>query len=134
MVKPKLSKLELQIQEAQWAREFASIRDIQQTFLEKHRPANTTIQTTVYRLKRKNAVRRVKKIGNFHVFEGALRRDGAQGRLADDLLALCGGRTQPAMAGRSDSGRLTLEDVRDAEKTIGQLDKARDKDRKSEAT
>lgn len=132
MGKPKLTKLELQIMEALWAREFASIRDIQETFPEKHRPAYTTIQTTVYRLERKSAVRRVKKIGNFHVFQAALTRDEAQGRLVDELLALFGGRTQPVMARLIESGRLTLEDVREAEKSIRQLDK--DKDRKDKAS
>lgn len=131
MAKPKLTKFELQIMEALWAREFASIRDIQETFPEKNRPAYTTIQTTVYRLERKNAVRRVKKIGNFHVFEAALTRDEAQGRLVDELLALFGGRTQPVIARLIESGRLTLENVRDAEKIIRQLDKdkGRDKDK-----
>jgi BlaI family transcriptional regulator, penicillinase repressor len=132
MAKPKLTKLELQIMEVLWRREFASIRDIQETFPEKQRPAYTTIQTTVYRLEKKNAVRRVKKIGNFHVFEAALSRGEAQGRLVDELLALFGGRTQPVMARLIESGRLTLEDVRDAEKTIRQLD--RDKDRKDKST
>lgn len=134
MAKPKLTKLELQIMETLWARDFASIRDIQETFPEKRRPAYTTIQTTVYRLERKNAVRRVKKIGNFHVFEAALSRDEAQRRLVDELLALFGGRTQPVMARLIESGRLTLEDVRDAEKTIRQLGKDRDKDGKDKAT
>jgi BlaI family transcriptional regulator, penicillinase repressor len=129
MTKPKLTKHELQIMEALWTRDSASIRDIQETFPETHRPAYTTIQTIVYRLERKNAVRRVKKIGNFHVFEAALSRNEAQGRLVDELLALFGGTTQPVMAHLIESGRLTLQDVRDAEKTIRQLDRDRDKDR-----
>src|SRR5882762_6987448 len=123
MAEPKLTKLELQIMEALWTQGQASIRDIQETFPEKHRPAYTTIQTTVYRLEGKKAVRRVKKVGNFHIFEAAVSRDAAQRRLIDDLLALFGGRTQPVMARLIESGRLTLADVKEAEKTLRNLAK-----------
>jgi BlaI family penicillinase repressor len=123
MGEPKLTKLELQIMEALWTREYASIREIQETFPEKDRPAYTTIQTTVYRLERKKAVRRVKKVGNFHVFEAVLTRDAAQRRLVDDLVALFGGRTQPVMARLIESGRLTLQDVKEAEKTLRELER-----------
>ena len=123
MPQPKLTKLELQIMEALWTREYASIREVQETFPEKNRPAYTTIQTTVYRLEGKKAVRRVKKVGNFHVFEAALTRNAAQRRLVDDLLALFGGRTQPVMARLIESGRLTLLDVKEAEKTLRKLER-----------
>ena len=121
MTTPKLSKLELRIMDALWTHAQASIREIQETFPEKTRPAYTTIQTTVYRLEAKRAVRRVKKVGNFHVFEAAVSRDTAQRRLIDDLLALFGGRTQPVMAHLIESGRLTLADVKEAEKTLRRL-------------
>jgi BlaI family penicillinase repressor len=121
MAKPKLTKLELQILEVLWTRDSASIREIQETFPEKERPAYTTIQTTVYRLEGKKAVRRVKKVGNFHVFEAAVSRDAAQRKLVDDLLALFGGSTQPVMAHLIESGKLTLEDVKEAEKTLRKL-------------
>ena len=101
--------------------EQASIREIQEAFPEKVRPAYTTIQTTVYRLEAKKAVRRVKKVGNFHVFEAAVSRNAAQRKLIDDLLALFGGRTQPVMAHLIESGKLTLEDVKEAEKTLRKL-------------
>jgi BlaI family transcriptional regulator, penicillinase repressor len=123
MGEPKLTKLELQIMEALWTREYASIREIQETFPDKDRPAYTTVQTTVYRLERKRAVRRVKKVGNFHVFEAALTRNAAQRRLVDDLVALFGGRTQPVMARLIESGRLTLQDVKEAEKTLRKLER-----------
>ena len=123
MGEPKLTKLELQIMEALWTRAHASIREIQETFPEKDRPAYTTIQTTVYRLERKKAVRRVKKVGNFHVFEAAVTRNAAQRRLVDDLVALFGGRTQPVMAHLIESGKLTREDVKEAEKTLRKLEK-----------
>ena len=120
---PKLTKLELQIMEALWTRGEASIREIQEYFPEKKRPAYTTIQTTVYRLEAKKAVRRVKKVGNFHVFEAAVSRNAAQRRLIDDLLALFGGRTQPVMAHLIESGKLTLEDVKEAESLLRQLER-----------
>ena len=128
MIPRKLTKLELQIMEALWTRGTASIRAIQEAFPEKNRPAYTTIQTTVYRLEAKNALRRVKKVGNFHVFEAAISRSSAQKRLIDDLLALFGGRTQPVMAHLIESGKLTLEDVKEAEKTLRQLER-KDKSR-----
>jgi predicted transcriptional regulator len=121
MAEPKLTKLELQIMEVLWCQGKASIREIQETFPEKGRPAYTTIQTTVYRLEAKNAVRRVKKVGNFHIFEAAVSRNAAQRKLIDDLLALFGGRTQPVMAHLIESGKLTLEDVKEAEKTLRKL-------------
>ena len=123
MAQPKLTKLELQIMDALWTRGTASIREIQEAFPERDRPAYTTIQTTVYRLEAKKALRRVKKVGNFHIFEAAVSRDSAQRRLIDDLLALFGGRTQPVMAHLIESGKLSLEDVKDAEKTLRKLSK-----------
>jgi BlaI family penicillinase repressor len=121
MAEPKLSKLELQIMETLWTCNRASIREIQENFPEKDRPAYTTIQTTVYRLESKGAVRRIKKIGNFHIFEAAVSRDMAQRKLIDDLIALFGGRTQPVMAHLIESGKLTLTDVKEAEKTLRRL-------------
>lgn len=123
MAHPKLARLELQIMESLWTRGSASIREIQEDFPEKERPAYTTIQTTVYRLEAKKAVRRVRKVGNFHIFEAAVSRNAAQRRLIDDLLALFGGRTQPVMAHLIESGKLTLDDVREAEKTLRKLER-----------
>ena len=123
MAEPKLSKLEFQIMEALWTQGEASIREIQETFPAKRRPAYTTIQTTVYRMEAKNIVRRVKKVGNFHIFAAAVSRSAAQRRLIDDLLALFGGRTQPVMAHLIESGKLTLEDVKEAEKALRQMER-----------
>jgi predicted transcriptional regulator len=123
MAKPKLTKLELRIMDALWIRGSASIREIQETFPEKNRPAYTTIQTTVYRLEAKKAVRRVRKVGNFHIFEAAISRNSAQRRLVDDLLALFGGRTQPVMAHLIESGKLTQEDVKEAQKLLRKLER-----------
>jgi BlaI family penicillinase repressor len=123
VAEPKLSKLEFQIMEALWTQGEASIREIQETFPAKRRPAYTTIQTTVYRMEAKNIVRRVKKVGNFHIFAAAVSRNAAQRRLIDDLLALFGGRTQPVMAHLIESGKLTLEDVKEAEKALRQMEK-----------
>jgi BlaI family transcriptional regulator, penicillinase repressor len=126
MAAPKLSKLEFQIMEALWARGDSSIREIQDAFPEKRKPAYTTIQTTVYRLEAKDVVRRVRKVGNFHIFAAAISRDAAQRRLIDDLLALFGGRTQPVMAHLVESGKLSLEDVKQAEKALRKLSKKED--------
>jgi predicted transcriptional regulator len=121
MAQPRLSKLELQIMEVLWERGVVSIREIQEAFPEKNRPAYTTVQTTVYRLESKKAVRRVKKISNAHMFEAVVSRGAAHRRLLDELLALFGGRTQPVMAHLIESGRLTLEDVEEARKTLQRL-------------
>jgi BlaI family penicillinase repressor len=123
MAKPKLSKLELKIMETLWTRGEVSIREIQEAFPEKDRPAYTTVQTTVYRLEGKKAVRRVRKVGNFHIFAAAVTRDAAQRRLVDDLLALFSGRTQPVMMHLIESGKLTLEDVKEAEKMLQRLER-----------
>ena len=117
----RLSKLELQIMEVLWGQNGASIREIQESFPAKNRPAYTTVQTTVYRLETKKAVRRVKKVGNFHIFEATVLREVVQRKLADDLLALFGGRTQPVMAHLIESGKLTLADIKEAEKTLRQF-------------
>ena len=118
---PKLTKLELQIMEALWSHGASSVREIQERFPEKHRPAYTTVQTMVYRLEGKKAIRRVKKIGNAHIFEALISRSAAQRRLIDELLSFFGGRTQPVMAHLIESGRLTLEDVQEAEHTLRKL-------------
>jgi len=124
MTQPKLSKLELQVMEILWTRGACSIREIQETFPEPKRPAYTTVQTTVYRLlDGKKAVKIVRRIGNANVFDAAFTRDDAGRRLMDDALALFGGRTKPAMAHLIESGKLTLEDLKEAEEAIRKLAK-----------
>ena len=122
MTQPKLTKLELQILEVLWTQGKASIREIQEAFPEP-RPAYTTIQTTVYRLEGKRAVRRVRKISNAHIFEPTVARDVARHRLLDEILSFFGGRAQPMMAQLAEAGKLTLDDVRELEKTIKNLEK-----------
>jgi BlaI family penicillinase repressor len=117
----KLSKLEFQIMEALWSRGDLSIREIQETFPVKRVPAYTTIQTTVYRMEAKEIVRRVKKVGNFHIFAAAISREAAQRRLIDDLLGFFGGSSQPVMAHLIESGKLSLEDVKEAEKALQKM-------------
>jgi BlaI family penicillinase repressor len=119
MIQPRLTKLELQILEVFWTYGKASIREIQEAFPEP-RPAYTTIQTTVYRLEGKKAVRRVRKISNAHIFEPIVPRDVARHRLLDEILSFFGGRAQPMMAQLAEAGKLTLEDVRQLEKAIEQ--------------
>ena len=121
MAQPRLTRLELQIMEALWDAGPSSVREIQERFPERDRPAYTTVQTTVYRLEAKKAIRRVKKIGNAHIFEPVISRNAAQRRLIDELLGFFGGRTQPVVAHLIESGKLTLEDVQDAERTLRKL-------------
>ena len=123
MATPKFTKLELRIMQALWDKGNLSIREIQESFPARDRPSYTTVQTTVYRLESKSAVKRVKKISNAHIFEAVVSRKSAQRRLIDDLLALFGGRTQPVMSHLIESGKLTLEDVKEAEKALRKLDK-----------
>jgi BlaI family transcriptional regulator, penicillinase repressor len=123
MALPKLAKLELQIMEALWNLGPVSIREIQEAFPEGRQPAYTTIQTTIYRMEEKGAVRRVKKIGNAHIFEPLVTRDAARGRLIDELLSLFGGRTHPVMAHLIESGKLTLDDIHEAEQALRKLSK-----------
>jgi BlaI family transcriptional regulator, penicillinase repressor len=121
---PRLTKLELQILEALWAHGKACVREIQEEFPEP-RPAYTTIQTTVNRLEGKKAVRRLRKIGNAYIYEPAVPRDLARSRFLDEILSFFGGRAQPMMAQLAEAGKLTLDDVRELEKTIRQLDAER---------
>lgn len=123
MALPKLTKLELQIMEALWSRGALSIREIQEAFPAKGRPAYSTVQTTVYRLEGKKALRRARKISNAHIFEAVVGRDAARGKLIDDLLSLFGGRTQPVMAHLAESGKLTLKDVQETEELLRKLAK-----------
>jgi BlaI family penicillinase repressor len=132
MTHPKLSKLELQILEALWAHGKASVREIQEAFPEP-RPAYTTIQTTVYRLEGKKAVRRVRKIGNAHIFEPIVARDVTRHRMLDEILRFFGGRAQPMMAQLAEAGKLTLDDVRELERTIKNLDPQQKPQRKGKS-
>src|ERR1035438_4102346 len=120
MASSKLTKLELQIMEAFWTRGACSVREVQEAFPEP-RPAYTTIQTTVYRLERKKALRLVKRISNANIFEAAISRNDAQRRVIDELLALFGGRGKPVMAHLVESGSLSLDDVKEAEKELRKL-------------
>jgi BlaI family penicillinase repressor len=118
MARPKLGKLELQIMDALWTKGPCSVREIQESFPARKRPAYTTVQTTVYRMEVKKALRRVKKIATALIFEAAVSRDAVERRLIDELLGLFGGRGRPIMAHLIESGNLTLEDVREAEKLL----------------
>lgn len=119
-------KLELRILEALWERGPCSVREVQEAFSGRKRPAYTTVQTIMYRLEAKNALRRVRKIGNAHIFEALVTRDVAHRRLIDNLLGLFGGRAQPVMAHLIESGKLTRKDLKEAE---GIFDTLPDQDR-----
>lgn len=122
MAPPRLSRLELQIMEALWSSSGPlSVREVQEQFPARGRPAYTTIQTTIGRLETKKAVSKVRKIGNAHIYAAAISRNSAQRRLVDDLLALFGGRSQPVMTHLIESGKLSLEDVQRAEALVRAL-------------
>ena len=118
MLKPKLTKLELQVLEAFWQQGACSVREVQETFPETARPAYTTVQTVIYRLERKKALRCVKRISNANIFEAVISRQDAQRRFVDELLAVFGGRAKLVMAHLVESGDLTLDDVKEAEKAL----------------
>src|ERR1700704_1607466 len=118
----KLTRLELEVMGAVWALGSASVREIQEQLPEQKRPAYTTVQTIIYRLEEKGAVRRVKKIGNAHIFEAVVTRKAAHSRLIDELLHVFGGSPRSLMAQLVETGQLTLRDIRDLENTLGQLE------------
>ena len=115
---PKLSKLEFKIMETLWGKQECSIREIQEAFPVQKRPAYTTVQTTVYRMEAKKFVLRVRKVGNFHLFAPAVSRAAAQRRLIDDILALFGGKGQSVIAHLIETDKLSLDDVKEAEKLL----------------
>lgn len=121
MASPKLSKLEMRVMEALWTNGPSSIREIHDVFPKKGKPAYTTVQTMVYRLEAKGAVRRAKKISNANIFEATVTRAAAHSRWIDDVLALFGGRSQPVMAHLIETGKLTLDDIKEAEKLLREL-------------
>jgi BlaI family penicillinase repressor len=123
MTGARLTKFEIQIMETLWRQGEASIREMQEAFAEKKRPGYTTIQKMVYRMETKKVLRRVRKVGNFHMFAATVSRDAAQRRLVDDLLAIFGGDSRPVVAHLIGAGKLTLEDVEYAEKTLKELKK-----------
>jgi predicted transcriptional regulator len=123
MAKPKVSRFELELLEQLWKLGPASVREVQEALPEKDRPAYTTVQTMIYRLEEKGAVRRVKKIGNAHVFETAVTRKAVYRRLVDDVLEWFGGSASPLVSHLAESGKLSLADVREAERILAKLEK-----------
>ena len=118
---PKLTKLDLRIMETLWNRGMCSVRELHEAFPEASRPAFTTVQTIVYRLEAKKALRRVKRISNANIFEAVISRTAAQNRLVDELLSLFGGRSKPVLARLVESGKVTLDDIKEAEQTLRKL-------------
>ena len=123
MPKPKVTRFELELLEQLWKLGTASVREIQEGLPEKDRPAYTTVQTMIYRLEEKGAVRRIKKIGNAHIFEPVYTRKAIYRRLLDDVLDLFGGTAAPMMSHLAESGKLSLADVREAERILAKLEK-----------
>lgn len=123
MARTSLTKPELQIMEVLWTRGVCSIREIHEALPPKGRPAFTTVQTVVYRLERKRALRCVKRISKANIVEAVISREDAQATLVDELLSLFGGRPKPVMARLVESGKLTLDDIREAEDALKQFTK-----------
>jgi BlaI family penicillinase repressor len=117
----RLTKFEMQIMDAVWTRGEASIREMQEAFPAKKRPGYTTIQKMVYRMETKNVLRRVRKVGNFHLFAPTVSRESVERKLIDDLLAIFGGQSRPVIAHLIGAKKLTLEDVEFAEATLRQI-------------
>ena len=120
---PKLTRLELRIMETLWNRGASSVRELHEALPADDRPAFTTVQTIVYRLEAKKALRRVKRISNANIFDAVVSRTAAQNRLVDDLLSLFGGRTKPVLSRLVESGKLTLDDIKEAERALRKLDR-----------
>jgi BlaI family penicillinase repressor len=128
---PRLSKLELEIMETLWSAGALSIRDIQEALPAGKRPAYTTVQTMVYRLEEKGALKRIDKVSNAHIFDALITRNETRGRLIDEFLGLFGGRTQPVMAHLVETGKLTMEDVKQAEQLITEMRKTKKREERS---
>lgn len=124
MAKIRITRFELELMEQLWKLGTASVREIQESLPEKNRPAYTTVQTMIYRLEEKKALRRIKKIGNAHVFEPLITRKAVYRRLIDDLLELFGGSAAPVMAHLVESGKLSLAEVRAAEEALARKEKS----------
>lgn len=129
----RLTRLELEVMGAVWALGSASVREIQEQLPEEKRAAYTTVQTIIYRLEEKGAVRRVKKIGNAHIFEAVITRKAAHGRLLDELLHVFGGSPRSLMAQLVETGKVTLEDIKVLESTLNELEAGKDSSRRKEA-
>ena len=121
MATPKLSKLELKVMESLWEHGPSSVREVKESFPKAYSPAYTTVQTVLYRLEAKQAVRRTKKIGNAHIFEAVFSKQAVHRRVVDDLLSVFGGRALPLVSHLIESGQLTLEDIEAARKTLREL-------------
>jgi len=131
----KLTRFEMEIMEAVWEVGSGSVREIQEALTPENRPAYTTVQTIIYRLEEKGAVRRVKKIGNAHIFEAVISRQTAKQKIVNELLDLFGGSARPLMAHLAEAGKLSLEDIREMEAMLTELDsktkrKAKERDSK----
>ena len=127
-IQPKLSALELRIMNELWTRGALSIREVHEAVVKKDRPAYTTVQTMIYRLEAKGALRRTRKIGNAHVFEATTTRASVQTRLLKELLGLFGGSARPVMAHLVEMGKISKEDIDDAQKLLREHSSRSDKD------
>jgi BlaI family transcriptional regulator, penicillinase repressor len=112
MKEPRLSKAETRILEQCWKLGTASVREVLESLPEDERVAYTTVQTLVYRLEDKGALRKVKKIGNAQLFEPAINQSQYRGRLVRDLLDLFGGSPRLLVSNLLENGTLSLRDLK----------------------
>jgi len=122
-MKVKLSMAELRVMEEFWRNGRLSIREVQESFPAKKRPPYTSVQSAVNRLEERGAVRRVRKIGNAHIYEAAISAEEARGHVLDDLLRIFGGRAQTMMAHLVESGKLTRQDIQETKQLIDDLER-----------
>jgi predicted transcriptional regulator len=122
MPEPRISRFEFQLLEKLWDLGPCSVREVQESLPEKDRPAYTTVQTMLYRLEEKGVVRRVKKIGNAHLFQAVSTRKAVHRRLIGDLLNFFGGSAAPVVSHLLETGKLTLADIKELEKRAEALE------------
>lgn len=115
---PRLSRFELELMNVLWKLGRASVREVHEALADKKRPAYTTVQTVMTRLQEKGALRHVRKIGNAYIYEAAIPQASAYRRLIDDLIGLLGGSARPLISHLIDTNKISLEDVRELEKTL----------------
>jgi BlaI family transcriptional regulator, penicillinase repressor len=113
-----LSRLELRIMAVLWRLRAASVREVREGLPQKGRPVHNSVQTLLTRLAGKQAVRRTRKIGNAHIYEALITREAATGLLADEVLALFGGRAAPLVSHLIERGQLTLDDVEEVRRSL----------------
>lgn len=114
----KPTRLELELLNALWKLGPVSIREIQESLPEDERPEYTTVQTIIYRLEEKGAVRRTKKIGNAHIFEALVTKQSAFAAMIEDFIGTLGGSAEPLVAHLVETGKISSGELKQMEKLL----------------